>query len=105
MATRNPDRRSRARRGRRGARTDLHGQGDGGAARGRTLRTPREQTRPLSTDAEHRAARPAGPRGTWIALPSSVQADRSTHVTERVRRFGGALSHALLDPSCRAFVI
>ncbi|HEX4515733.1 MAG TPA: phosphatidylglycerol lysyltransferase domain-containing protein, partial [Polyangiaceae bacterium] len=26
-------------------------------------------------------------------------------MTERVRRFGGALSHALLDPSCRAFVM
>jgi lysylphosphatidylglycerol synthetase-like protein (DUF2156 family) len=33
------------------------------------------------------------------------QAERSPIVTERVRRFGGALSHALLDPSCRAFVM
>jgi lysylphosphatidylglycerol synthetase-like protein (DUF2156 family) len=34
-----------------------------------------------------------------------VQAERSVNVTERVRRFGGALSHALLDPSCRAFIV
>lgn len=34
-----------------------------------------------------------------------MQAERSVNVTERVRRFGGALSHALLDSSCRAFVV
>jgi lysylphosphatidylglycerol synthetase-like protein (DUF2156 family) len=32
-----------------------------------------------------------------------VRDERSAEVTERVRQFGGALSHALLDPSCRGF--
>ncbi len=31
--------------------------------------------------------------------------EQNAVVTERVRRFGGPLSHALLDPSCRAFVM
>ena len=34
-----------------------------------------------------------------------MQTERSAIVTERVRRYGGALSHALLDPACRAFVL